>query len=249
MLTSFVDLFRSHKEEAADTIAELVRRVVDGENVPPEALFRTAKDAGMDGKDVDAMVDRMRKRDRLRQTALNAEAAEHEMAKLSEAIAKHEAAFTEAKRRYELAVAPLHDQLAAARGRHMDAVQADSALLSPENMEPHIHERMQAAMAEHHQASLAASQLQVEQSTQRRRAEEAAAVMAERKMDVAKTEALWRDVDARSSLSNADERVFLEWHRGTRRAQEAGEKLPAALEALEAAKAAVEDIEAEARAS
>ena len=242
-------MFRSHEEEAADTIAELVRRVVDGENVPPETLFRTAKDAGMDGKDVDAMMARMRTRDRLRQTALNAESAEHEMAKLSEAIAKHDAALAEAKRRYEIAVAPLHDQMAVARGRHMDAVQADSLLLSPENMEPTIYERLQAARAEHHKASVAASQLQTEESTQRRRAEEAATLMAERKMDVAKTEELWRDVNTRHKVSSADERVFLDWLRGTRRAQEVGEKLPAALEALEAAKATVEEIEAEARAS
>ena len=39
MFTSFVEMFRGRQEEAAETIAELVRRVVDGESVPPDELF------------------------------------------------------------------------------------------------------------------------------------------------------------------------------------------------------------------
>ena len=68
-------------------------------------------------------------------------------------------------------------------------------------------------------------------------------------MDSSKLDQLWRNESTRHQISNAEERVFLDWLRGNRRANEAAEKLPAALEALEAAQTRVEEIQAEARAS
>lgn len=249
MLTSFVDLFRTREEEAADTIAELVRRVVDGTNVPADELVRAAKDAGMTAEDVDAMARRMRVRDQLRQTALNGDAATAEIDKLAEAIDKHDRALAEAHRRHQIAVEPLNDQMAAARARLADATAAENGLLSPENMEPHILERLNAARAELHNTSVAVNALRTEEREQTRRHEEAAAEMAERKIDPAQVGELWRNEATRHKVSSRDERVFLDWMRGRRRATEAAEKLPAALEAFHAAEEKVADIEAEARAS
>jgi len=198
---------------------------------------------------MDAMKDRMRERDRLRHAALDAAASASEMAKLAEAITKHENALAEAQRRYEIAVAPLNDQLVVARSRHTEAVQAEASLLSPHNMEPHIRKRLEAARAEYHQASVALNAIQTERHEQSKRAEDAAKEMAARNVNRSEVEKLWRDESTRHRVSEADERVFLDWLRGTRRANEAAEKLPAATAAMEAAKDAVEDIEAEARAS
>jgi hypothetical protein len=249
MFTSFVEMFRGRQEEAAETIAELVRRVVDGESVPPDELFRAATDAGMKPEDVDAMAERMRNRDRLRMVAMNADGAAAEMAKLAEAIAKHDATLAEAQRRHEIAVAPIRDQLTVAQTRHTEALKADADLLHPRNMEPHIHERLVEAQTEHHAASAAVNALRSEEHEQKTRAEYAERVMVDKGMDSSKLDQLWRNESTRHQISNAEERVFLDWLRGNRRANEAAEKLPAALEALEAAQTRVEEIQAEARAS
>ena len=249
MFSSFVEMFRGHQEEAAETIAEMVRRVVDGESIPPETLFRAATDAGMKPEDVDAMAERMRTRDRLRMAAMNADGAAAEMAKLAEAIAKHDATLEEAQRRHELAVAPLRDQLTAAQTRHAEALRADADLLQPRNMEPHIHERLVDAQSEHHAAGVALNAIRSEQNEQMARAEYAGRVMVEKGMDSSKLEKLWRNESTRHQISSAEERVFLDWLRGNRRAKEAAEKLPAALEALDAAQTRVEEIQMEARAS
>ena len=249
MFTSFVEMFRGRQEEAAETIAELVRRVVDGERVSPDELFRAATDAGMKPEDVDAMADRMRNRDRLRMVAMNADGAAAEMAKLAEAIGKHDATLAEAQRRHEIAVAPIRDQLTAAQNRHTEAMNAESDLLHPRNMEPAIHERLVDAQAEHHAAAAAVDAIRLEEHEQTKRAEHAGRVMVDKKLDASKLEELWRNESTRHKISSADERVFLDWLRGNRRAKEAAEKLPAALVVLEAAQSRVSEILMEARAS
>lgn len=249
MLATFREMFRTHREEAAETIGELVRRVVDGDTIPADVLFTAAQAAGMTPDDVDAMADRMRRRDELRRTAAGLEGAAAEIAKLADTIGKHDATLTEAERRHAVATAPLRELLAAAEARHAEAQRADAALLEPRNMEPAILERLRVAQAEYHAASETVSALNREHHEQRRRGDDAERELVAAGHNPHKLETMWRDESTRHLLSNNTERVFLDWLRGNRRAAEATEKLPDARAALEAAKQRVEEIQLEARSS
>ena len=249
MLASFVDLFRTHREEAADTIWELVRRVIDGETIPAAVLVKAATEAGMAAGDVDAMARRMRHRDELRRVAAGIDGADAEMAKLTEAIGKHDASLEDAQRRHAQAVEPLREQLAEAQARYAEARQADANLLSPEWMEPHLLAELREAENEYHTASEALVALEREHHEQARRASDAEHQLVSGGQDPRKLEKLWRDESTRHLIGNSDERMFLNWLRGNRRAGEAAERLPAARQALESAKQRVSEIHTEARAS
>jgi len=134
MLASFRELFASHRAVAGVAIAELVRRTVDGEQIPAAVLFQAAQNAGLDDEDVEAMAERMRVRDELRSRAARREAAEAEAARLDAAIVKHAEQLQEAQRRFDAAVVPLREQLQAAQHRVQDAAAAAADLFNARHM-------------------------------------------------------------------------------------------------------------------
>lgn len=248
MLATFREMFRTHREEATETIAELVRRVVDGDTIPPEIIFKAAQSAGMTGEDVDAMAERMRHRDELRAVAAALPGTEAEIEKLAEAIAKHDRVLQEAQQRHAAATEPLRDQLTEAEARAHNSRQADAELLNPRWMEPAVAERLKNAEAEYAAAAANVDALTREHHEQTRRGEEAERLLVSMSENPHKLEKRWRDETVRHLIPNGVERVFLDWLRGNRRGKEAAEKLPEARKAVEAAKQLVEDIQAEARA-
>jgi hypothetical protein len=248
-LASFRELFASHRAVATQGIAELVRRVVDGEQIPAAVLFEAAQNAGMNDDDVDAMAERMRTRDALRARASLREAAEAEAARLDAAISKHVEQLQESQRRFESAVVPLREQLQAAQYRVQDAAAAAADLFNPRHMEPRLAKRLQAAKDATHTTASAVSTLEREIHEQLKRAEEGERQLAAEGTTPARVEPIWRDDATRHTVGARVEKPFLNWLRGGIRAKEAKEKLPAARLAAKAAAEQLDAVELEVRTS
>jgi len=248
-LKSFREVFAHHRHGAEQSIVQLVRRVVDGENIPAEILVEAAGKAGMTGDDVDAMADRMRSRDRLRQVVSQGEGAEAEITVLRREIEKHDARLEEATRKHGVDVEPLLQQLEAAGSRAASARQASTDLVSAAMAEPSHWKELEQLRATLYTASEAVDALEKQLREQQARHDDAAEWFRSNGVDPKRIEPIWRNEQTRHTITNAEERTFLDWLRGKMRADEARTKLPEAVELRDATRSKVDKLIERIRAS
>jgi hypothetical protein len=248
-LRSFREVFAHHRQDAEQTIAQLVRRVVNGDKLPADIVVEAAAKAGMTADDVDAMADRMRVRDSLRRVVSEGEGADAEIAVLRREIEKHDAKLEEAVRKHSADVEPLHQQLDAAGARAAAARQASIDLVTARTAEPAHWRELEQLRTALRIASEAVGDLEKEVREQQSRHDDAAEWFRSTGVDPKRIEPIWRNEQTRHTIGNAEERHFLDWLRGKLRVSEARQKLPSAIAARDAAKAEVDDLVTRIRAS
>ena len=142
---SFARLFTKHIEENKNDLCSLLRRKVDGQDVPLEEIVRAAREAGIDGAGVDAIVVKMERRRAAKIAAALLPGVEREAAAIEAAIRKEEASFEDARQRHGAAVRPLHERQAAIEARKATATAAQAQVLGEDLLDPVHHARLQAA--------------------------------------------------------------------------------------------------------
>ena len=144
---SFARLFSKHIEENKNDLCSHLRRKVDGQEVPLEEIVRAAREAGVDGAGVDAIVVKMERRRAAKIAAALLPGVEREAAAIEAAIRKEEVSFEDASLRHGAAVRPLYERQAEIEARKATATAAKAEVLGETLLDPVHHERLQAARA------------------------------------------------------------------------------------------------------
>ena len=144
---SFARLFSKHIEENKNDLCSLLRRKVDGQDVPLEEIVRAAREAGVDGDGVDAIVVKMERRRAAKIAAALLPGIEREAAAIEAAIRKEEVSFEEARLRHGAAVRPLNERQSEIEARKATATAAKAEVLGENLLDPVHHERLVKARA------------------------------------------------------------------------------------------------------
>lgn len=246
LLLDVRSILRRHREERAGDLYALARRLAAAESIEPAVILETLEAAGADDDALADAVELVSRRDELRRVAAQGPAAQEELAGLRETIAKHKAELVAAEEKYRRAVSPLATSEEAAKARATAATQAESALLHPANLPSQINSRLEEARRELLAAEHAVTEIESLISRQERRVEDGLAVV-EPEGGLDKCSRRYNSPESRQSMSFAVQEAVTNVRGGRHQISEAKARLPQAVAARDAAQAAWEAAQDNAR--
>ena len=140
----FTQLFARRKAETALDLRSLLKRRIEGEDVPDDHIIQAAADVGLDGPAVDKMAQRIALRRAHRAMAAERPGIEKELENVSRQIKALEDEWTEFRSSYITKLTPLAEKKQEIEARLGNANAAADAILDLSSLEPELAERLRA---------------------------------------------------------------------------------------------------------